>query len=502
MLSKKMAFSLMSLITIFALAFVASTAIAADGGPTVKISTADHHFDDGKQVVPSEPDSATPASVADDTLVVTVEFSDAVRYNSADAGADGTPANDFTPTDDVMFVYTNNDGVEQTPPDTTTIAWAQKSGKKYEGTITNPTGGDTEVGAITKVIVYVRADAATAITGSTQGKGNQASGSYMFSLIAADPASPEPVILKRLPPQSGFMADKVTGAFQVKIVLSENPKEFKAGNIGIQNGTLGAVVPGGSIARNDYITNNEDGVQQAYQADDNALLTGDSLVLVDDFSALMPMATGADGKFYRFSVTVTPDFKKEKVIVWVKDFEDRTLGAKKYSLDKEYIVEGKKIPDDIPAPKRKLEVTVDLTGVDKPTADPGMSVGIPNDTIIPAGGYLVVVRDDGDGANEAEKSSESLVTHPGDRKTTNLAGSGRSVVKQLYNVVPVDLKYDLEGFLIRGGTIDLIAPAAGVKITEIMWATDGGKNNRQWIEIHNMGSTQITTKDYKLMLYT
>ena len=54
MLSNKMTVSLMSLITILALAFVAPIAMAADGGPTVKISTADHHFDDGSQVVPTE----------------------------------------------------------------------------------------------------------------------------------------------------------------------------------------------------------------------------------------------------------------------------------------------------------------------------------------------------------------------------------------------------------------------------------------------------------------
>ena len=81
MLSKKMAFSLMSLITIFALAFVVPVAMAADGGPTVTISTADHHFDDGKQVVPSEADPATLTDIADDIVVVTVEFSDRGRLS-------------------------------------------------------------------------------------------------------------------------------------------------------------------------------------------------------------------------------------------------------------------------------------------------------------------------------------------------------------------------------------------------------------------------------------
>ncbi len=478
MLSKKMTVSLMSLITIFALAFVAPTAMAASDGPTVTISSKDHHADDGKQV-------------AAGSVVITVEFSDPVNFNT-----DATAApEDFRPAVDVMTIYTNNDGVEQAA---FTIAWVQKSTQKYEGTAT--------LVADRKVIVYIEENAATAISGKTFGKGNQAV-NYSFSVIAADNGEPYPVRMKRLPPESGFMADKVSGAFDVKIVLSEKPKEFTAANIGVKNGSVGAVVAGGSIARIDYIRNNVDGSHTLYDTPDSTPANdlpdrGDTFPTNFDTdaanSALSPVATGNDAKFYLYRVTITPDFKKDKVIVWVKDFVDSALDpTSKYTL-----VTVNKVPDDLGADKAKLEVSVDLTNVDKPTAAAGVSVGIPNDTIIPAGGYLVVVRDDGDGADEVEKSSESEVIHPGDRKNANLAGSGRSAIKQAYNVVPVDLKYNLEGFLIRGGTIDLIAPDAGVVISEIMWATDGGETNRQWIEIHNTGSTQLKTKDYKLMLYT
>ena len=500
MLSKKMAFSLMSLITIFALAFVVPSALAADGGPTVTISTKDHSNDDGKQVIPTEPETATPATIVGDTVVVTIEFSDVVDFNYT-AGTpveDGTNA--FDPEVDVMFLYTNNDGVEQAAS-TTEPTWVQKNGKKYEGTVTLAADN-------TKVIVWVDANAATAITGKTQGKGNQASGAYNFSIIMKDDGKPYPVRMKRLPPSSGFMSDKVTGPFDVKIVLSEKPKEgkFTKAQLGIKNGSLGTVIPGGSIERYKYLMMNEDDSFDLYDTDadgDNNLGTASDTITAATFDTaeatkdLMPMATGNDMKFYRYKVTITPDFKDDKVIVWVKDFVDNALDpANTYSL-----VGINKVPDDLPDKKRKLVINVDQTGR-KPVATPGMSVGIPGDTIIPAGGYLVIVRDDGDGANEAEKSSESLIIHPGDRKEANPAGSGRSVVKQSYNVVPADLKYDLEGFLTRGGTIDLIAPDAGVMISEIMWATDGGETNRQWIEIHNMGSTQITTSGYKLMLYT
>ncbi len=502
MLSKKMTVSLMSLITIFALAFVAPTAMAASDGPTVTISSKDHHADDGKQV-----------SVGANIEVV-FEFSDIVDYNIAITDANSATGA-FEPLVDVMWVFTDKDGKELTsppnpvtPPDPAAGWWTQNNGKKYTASF-----AAGNLVATNKVVVYVSDNIANAVSGKTFGKGNQAA-TYSFTLIAADDGDPYPVRMVRLAPESDFTSDKVSGAFDVKVVLSEKPKEFTAANIGVKNGSVGAVVAGGSIGRVDYITNNEDGVLAAYDSDDNDIMNNDTGALntglnlgaanedadtnTDGNQLYDPAPTGNDAKFYLYRVTITPDFKKDKVIVWVKDFVDSALDpTSKYTL-----VTVNKVPDDLGDGKAKLEVSVDLTNVDKPTAAAGVSVGIPNDTIIPAGGYLVVVRDDEDGTDEAEKSSESEVIHPGDRKNANLAGSGRSAIKQAYNVVPVDLKYNLEGFLVRGGTIDLIAPDAGVVISEIMWATDGGETNRQWIEIHNTGSTQLKTKDYKLMLYT
>ena len=504
MLSNKMTVSLMSLITILVLAFVAPIAMAADGGPTVKISTADHHFDDGSQVIPSEPDPATPDSFADDTFVVTVEFSDAVNYNTATSTqTDPVPANDFAPNDgDVMFVYTDKDGVEVAAP--TTITWAQKNGKKYEATITTST-----LVATNKVIVYVQADSATAISGKSFGKGNQRSNSHTFQLIAADPGDPYPVRMTRLIPESDFTPDKVSGAFDVKIVLSEKPKEFKAEHIGVKNGSVGAVVAGGSIARADYISMDEDGVLAAYKDSLAADPAATPLALkgtVADTDA--PTATGNDMKFYRYKVRITPDFKKDAVFVWVKNFADRHLGDLGANM---YMVPAvKKSPDDLVDGKRAIKVSVDLTGVDKPTADAGTSVGIADKTIIPMGGYLVVASDDGDGDNDKEKSSSTGIMYPGtsgktaDSMNTNLAGSGRSARAQKYNVVIGGLR-DLENFLTQDGTIDLITEdGTGAIISEIMWGTDASlatPKHNQWIEIMNTSAAEITTKGYKLMFY-
>ncbi|MYA56978.1 lamin tail domain-containing protein [Candidatus Poribacteria bacterium] len=312
----------------------------------------------------------------------------------------------------------------------------------------------------------------SATTGDTDSTGAM----LKFKYVAPDQNSASimtrPIMMELLDPASGFKAAKVSGPFDVKITLSETPKEFKAGNIGIQNGSVGALVDGGTMDE---------------PADDT------------------DTASGRGDVYHTYKVTITPDFKKDKVIVWVKDFEDQALNpTNKYEVGRTSAGAVRKVPDDLANGSEKLEVSVDLTNVDKPTAAAGTSVGIANDTIIPMDGYLVVAKDDGSGANDAEKSSSTGIMHPGDAKDANLAGSGRSARAQKYNVVVGGLR-DLENFLVNDGTIDLITTdGTGAVISEIMWGTDASladPDHNQWIEIRNTSGAQIKTKDYKLMFY-
>ena len=125
-------------------------------------------------------------------------------------------------------------------------------------------------------------------------------------------------------------------------------------------------------------------------------------------------------------------------------------------------------------------------------------MGIANDLIIPAKGALIVAKNDGTGSNSEEKTSDSLIMWPGDPKQS--PGTDRKPNLRTYNMIEADL-VDLSTFLLNGGTIDLNA-AGAVVISEIMWGTDGGSTNRQWIEIMNTTDKDIKTKDYKLMFYT
>ena len=332
-------------------------------------------------------------------------------------------------------------------------------------------GGSNDAG--TEVTIFLLPKK---FTSATTGDMDSTGVTLKFKYVAADQNSTtimtRPIMMEQLSAASGFAATKVSGPFDVKITLSETPKEFKAAHIGVKNGSVGAVVDGGTMA-------------EPTDATDTASGRGDT--------------------YHIYKVTITPDFKKDTVIVWVKDFEDQALNpTNKYEVGRTSAGVVRKVPDDLAAGTEKLEISVDLTGVDKATAAPGTSIGIANDTIIPMGGYLVVASDDGDGANDAEKSSETGIMHPGDAKDDNLAGSGRSARAQKYNVVIGGLR-DLENFLVNDGTIDLITTdGTGAVISEIMWGTDASladPEHNQWIEIRNTSGAEIKTKDYKLMFY-
>ena len=483
MLSNKMTFSLMSLITILALGLIASPAFALKVTP--KLSD-DKHDDvsvaDGHQVLAT-------------TLTVKFAFDQPVQeLSDADYRA--------------AFVVVGEAGVDI--PDAGTATYNAANTEltvTLEGTVvldksatihmladqfTSITTGEKNPAA-SITLNYVKIEPNTGNTeGTTTGANEVPESPKVVSITRAVPVS--------LPRASSFEEKTVSGPFQVKIVLTEKPNGGLASDkaadriaaLNISGGKITNVAIGVEFARVETAGSEiPPPIEGNYRDDSNP-----PVLDIDE----VPTPTGRDAKYYPFLATIEPDGSKDKVIVSVKDFTDMVRARGEGTTA---IRAGKyEYPGDKAATngREKLEVPVEKAIT---TAKPGMSVGIPNGTIIPAGGYLVVVRDDGDGANEAEKSSESLIIHPGDRTATDLAGSGRSVVKQSYNVVPVDLKYNLEGFLIRGGTIDLITKTdTSVKISEIMWATDGGKTNRQWIEIHNTGSTQLTTTDYKLMLYT
>ena len=181
-------------------------------------------------------------------------------------------------------------------------------------------------------------------------------------------------------------------------------------------------------------------------------------------------STEESDRLYPYLVTITPKYEsKDDIVIKIKSFENLdTPTALKSLVSMGYVV---KVLSD--ASKK-----VGLSGTKK---------DLPKDIIIPADGYLVV-----------PKTVDSLVVNPGDPKkgAADIARRDKANT-QTYNMQALDLGVDLEGFLIRGGTIDLVSPNAGLVISEIMWGTDGGDAKRQWIEIANTSGGEIKTAEEK-----
>ena len=104
----------------------------------------------------------------------------------------------------------------------------------------------------------------------------------------------------------------------------------------------------------------------------------------------------------------------------------------------------------------------------------------------------------------AKSKADSAVRDPGDAKKSP-ADTARQPFGLTYNLIEGGLP-NLEAFLINGGTIDIVAPAAGLVISEIMWGTDASTADSfksQYIEIRNTSGADITMGDktHKLIFY-
>ena len=242
----------------------------------------------------------------------------------------------------------------------------------------------------------------------------------------------------------------VSGAFTVEVKLSEMPAStVDASFFTIENGTIDRVDPG---------TPMDEAEGQKAATEDNS------------------MATGFDDKIYPYYLTITPKFDLEKgkvhmVKLTVNDFEDtRQPVAKKYAagLDPNYMIQialasltgpapGFSHPDDVAVQKALPAVTV------------------------PGGGYLLLL-------NKDAEASHAGIVKP--------AATDDYVLSEKFNWWEGINAHasDLESFFRNGGTIQVIAGKdlmGSLIITEIMWGTQSGAVNNQWIELHNPGTADI-----------
>ena len=316
MLSKKMAFSLMRLITIFALALVALPVSAADPFAVT--------FEGRESVTYTPVTTGTPADV---TVVVTIKTGQSVAdpaptvtafdknnivvaggasiAEQATTGANSDPDYVATGTQRKYVVTINPDAVTTTTVTKVIVSVAQL-------TTNDPTAVDDKGALVmTKLTSYTRV--------ITVSKG-----------AVPNTDRPKVVSIQRLRPSSqavvaAFQEEKVTGAFDVRIVLTELPHDFKLATINVESGTASNLVKGVPFARFG-VDGDADNTIRPHPSEGMYEHAGDGpLAGVPPGvtgSGNVPMPTGTDNMYHQYRVTITPHRRADMVKISVKEFHD------------------------------------------------------------------------------------------------------------------------------------------------------------------------------------
>ena len=439
MLSNKMTFSLMSLITIFALAFVAPAAMAATfGGDLVMTSDVSHK--DGLQLEHDGSGSVT----------FMVKYAKAIKLEAKH----------------IFVTIYNADGDITSIPAVaaaavTTVSFAPAiAARDFTFTV----GADlvnTASGA-TKIEVKIAKDIAHADVTSTD---KTEAKTFTIELLPADTADTSPDVLKIALVGEPFTTI-TTSEFQVHVLLSEDVKKdgLKAGGLDVGDATVKSVLK----------------LATPPAAMTNAALglvarTGETLG-----ATVADLDTWRDGMLHLYLVTLTTKGPGEKTAtIKVKSFAGNEVpqageAQEMYTRAPDTsLVEGR----DILTVKTKLAAAVKKEGI---------RVNLAKDKVIPASGYLVVAEDKGASQIIAPATAD-------DAAPDNTKDSGGQLI---YKVIGNSNLPNLETFLNNGGVIDVESPHALV-ITEIMWGSDASldaPSKNQWIELYNAGA-QYKTKD-------
>ena len=600
MLSKKMAFSLMSLITLLAFAFVVPTAMAAEFAVTLSVDAElDISSDGGIQIL-----SESPATIH-------ATFG-AVVALGAKTGFD---ASDIT-----AIAYNEFGGTETAPKVGAPSAYDDKNpdGKNFTVTVSAP-GGD-----VTRVLLYmakhgveVADPRANLDAGVRTVDGKSAEASVEIKYVDADRGDPRVYSLRRA---DNPLLPVTAATVQVIVMLSEMPEAFVVDDVTATEATVSAVaalvpvaedilgfealvasVPSAAaitpvMVRGLYddeetygdgihtaIEDNfaDYGYDEAPELPETATTEGED----DPAPLAVPDTTGTIGEADGVDITAKPTLPKVTDFVLLADFNnaaalyearmtqydaytvlkdahdaynkavmdvmaedamkmaaynndvideliahfisqgitrDNPLPATgrtnklhpyvvtitpKYLNANDIVVKVGKLTDQVsPTPNRYTPPATDAAyreGINKltikvkeaqvPAKTDGIVVFIPEKTIIPKDGYLVVAKD----------AAGSAVRSPGDA-----AKSPVDTVRQpfglTYNLVAGALP-NLETQLINGATIDIVG-AESLIISEIMWGTDASvaiSVNSQYIEIRNTSGAEITAglEEYELVFY-
>ena len=482
-----MAFSLMRLITILALAFVVPFAMAADFAVTITGPTLAFYDPDATDVSGTDINETTQSRVH---LVI----------NSAQALPIAFPTGiTLYVEDEDGFILVASDGVNVdgyiiTIEDDTSYSLRTAKVRRLRVDITRETDHATPR-AIGKIILIIPAfETPDPTVAEADDMSREVAHTIIMQGVASDADRPKVVSIQRLRPSS----QSVVSAFQerqimpepfdVRIVLTEarngidvsKPGDFVA----VTNGTASHLVIGvpftmlrtnATDAATTYRPHPSEGMYEHTLAG----VPGATQVPIDT----VPVPSGPDKMYWQYRVTITPyqrtaDFTLK---ISVKEFSDG--GSPVLNIYKPFNVDYK--------PNGREQLRVDVKGVPLANLKAGYRVVLPKDIVIPAGGYLVIVKDAG---------GSEVVVPPNSPKAP--VATERTPAQLLYNVQEAADLPNLATALRNGVVVDVEVGHALV-ISEVMWGEDVSldpSSKSQWIELYNPGAAYTTVGDDPLTL--
>ena len=509
MLSNKMTVSLMSLITILALAFAVPSATGDPFEITIAGPTAlDYAVDT---------DGAADFDVAVTTMLTVTSgqpIADLV-YTPPTVGT-------ASPDTDTIKVYAFNKagfrfdsdsllgGV--TVVDQTLADYAMKTPKMHRllVTITSGDSNTTADTAIQKVVIEIQGEIAstdpTLAAADAKSKADAVRHTITLSERADRTNLPKVVSIQRLRPGSqtvvaAFQEEKITtDPFDIRVVLTEGHTmdPANAGNlVEVENGTASALVVGQTFAWHGGMDDSTPPAPIASQAIRPHPIEGmyehagtDATPYVPlqgvpagvAGSGNVPMPTGTDNMYHQYRVTITPHQKSADftIKIRVKEFHDGEA-----PIRNTYVPPGFGDSGNLPNGRDILSINVkgaarDLTA--------GYKVAIPADIRIIGGGYLVIAQ------NEA---GSEVVVPPGSKKDAPKA-TERTPAQMIYNVIEHTGLPNLAEQFRNGVVVDVVSQHAGLVVSEVMWGEDvslATSSHSQYIELYNPGDGYVTIAD-------
>ena len=321
----------------------------------------------------------------------------------------------------------------------------------------------------------------------------------------------------------------MTGAFDVRIVISELPHDFKIDHIEVKNGTKSGFVKGAPFLRRvgpAEVTGDAERektvlphpIEGMYEFD--ATAAGLAGVLQGEMgnvpATTAPDEGGVDDMYHQYRVTITPHRRATSVTVHVKEFHDNATPYKNFYQPINL--------DSKPNGREQLMLPVNIPKFD---LEAGYRIYLPHEEKpdFPANGHYILTRsklgsfinfsnhEDTATPDRENMSKEQTVAQLKYNVRETVAGTpaarARSADEPQFELP------NLEAFLANDGTIHLVSyvrdganpkyTTGAAYISEVMWGTDASQDPvsaSNWIEIHRNGDKiDVGAQDWALWFY-